>query len=387
MFRSRFVIASAAAIASFAGVASGQEAAISSTSSSGTERKNKKIDYKGAKTFELPIAQSYSTEDLNKSITKALSSNKDPNEKIPGSAPGYVGSGVKSLKPLGKPIESGEPPLANLDVGTANLPFSTARADLAPRATNEQYPYRAAGKLFFNVGAKSYICSASLIKRGLVVTAAHCVANFGKNAYYSDWEFVPGYRNGDAPFGAWTVAKVYVLTSYLDGSDICQLTGVVCKDDIAILALNQRKTANRKPAYAGDSTGWLSYAWDKVGFAGSITHITQLGYPGCLDNAALMERNDSQGTIDSAHNNNTVIGSLMCGGSSGGPWIINFGMQPLLTGTTLGASPGPNQVVGVTSWGSTSNAVKWMGASPFLSTNVVPLVAAACKAYPEACKP
>ena len=88
MFRSRFVIASAAAIASFAGVASGQEAAISSTSSSGTERKNKKIDYKGAKTFELPIAQSYSTEDLNKSITKALSSNKDPNEKIPGSAPG-----------------------------------------------------------------------------------------------------------------------------------------------------------------------------------------------------------------------------------------------------------------------------------------------------------
>jgi hypothetical protein len=75
----------------------------------------------------------------------------------------------------------------------------------------------------------------------------------------------------------------------------------------------------------------------------------------------------------------------MCGGSSGGGWLINFGIAPALTGTSLGAAPMQNQIIGVTSWGSTDNAVKWMGASPFLSSNIVVLVNNACKAYPEAC--
>ena len=58
------------------------------------------------------------------------------------------------------------------------------------------YPFRAAGKLFFKKAAETRICSASLIKRGLVVTAAHCVANYGKNEHYLNFEFVPAYDNG-----------------------------------------------------------------------------------------------------------------------------------------------------------------------------------------------
>jgi len=42
------------------------------------------------------------------------------------------------------------------------------------------------------------------IKRGVVVTAAHCIADFGKKQFYTNWRFVPGYRNGTAPFGAAT---------------------------------------------------------------------------------------------------------------------------------------------------------------------------------------
>jgi hypothetical protein len=117
-----------------------------------------------------------------------------------------------------------------------------------------------------------------------------------------------------------------------------------------------------------------------------ITHITQLGYPACLDNAALMQRNDSQGAIDSDNSDNTIVGSLMCGGSSGGPWIMNFGLQPALTGTQFGLAPSPNAIIGVTSWGSTSNAVKWMGASPFLADNVKKLLDAACNDHPAACE-
>ena len=75
----------------------------------------------------------------------------------------------------------------------------------------------------------------------------------------------------------------------------------------------------------------------------------------------------------------------MCGGSSGGPWLINFGVRPSLTGTTAGTAPDENVVVGVTSWGFVSNTPKEQGASPFLSGNIVPLVNSACSAVPAAC--
>ena len=68
------------------------------------------------------------------------------------------------------------------EFGTTNHPFSTARADLSPLATNTSYPYRASGKLFFNIGTSTFVCSASLIGRGIVVTAAHCVADFASSS-------------------------------------------------------------------------------------------------------------------------------------------------------------------------------------------------------------
>jgi hypothetical protein len=91
-----------------------------------------------------------------------------------------------------------------------------------------------------------------------------------------------------------------------------------------------------------------------------------------------MQRNDAQGTIDSTYSDNTIIDGWMCGGSSGGPWIANFYERP------FGSRPLSNQVIGVTSWGATNDAV--MGASPFLSSNIFALVGTACKAYPDVCK-
>jgi V8-like Glu-specific endopeptidase len=348
------------------------------------------ISFTTAKPLELPIAANFSDEAAVRAMTNALGPQPAAvSTAIPGFSRGGVGDGTRLEKNVGKPalVPQDENTPAPAAFGTANLPFSTSRADLDPTPTNDLYPYRAAGKLFFLIAGQTYICSASLIKRGLVITAAHCVANFGKKAYYTGWQFIPGYRDGVAPFGTWTAAQAAVLTSYLDGTDKCQQPGVVCQDDVAVLVLNPQNDATGNSRYAGDSTGWFSYGWDQTGFTSQkITHVTQIGYPSCLDNAGLMERNDSQGTIDPNFANNTTIGSLMCGGSSGGPWLINFGIQPTLTGTTPGFGANPNQVIGVTSWGSTSNAVKWMGASPLLSTNIVPLVDAACKAFPAACK-
>lgn len=51
-------------------------------------------------------------------------------------------------------------------------------------------------------------CSASVVSSAghdLVATAAHCL--FGTGATI---EFVPGFHNGQAPYGVWTVTRLYV---------------------------------------------------------------------------------------------------------------------------------------------------------------------------------
>jgi V8-like Glu-specific endopeptidase len=304
----------------------------------------------------------------------------------PGFSAGAVGNGQTNPITLPLPkisdndgdMEEPEPD----EFGTGNQPFSTARADLLSHPTNRLYPYRPSGKLYFQDPNNNwFVCSASMIKRGIVVTAAHCVANYGAQQFYHNWHFYPGYRNGSAPYGDWTVFQAWIKTAYYNGTDNCAVYGVVCPDDVATLILN-----TQGGIYVGAQTGWYGYGWDGFGFTNGITHITQIGYPVCLDNGNRMERNDSQGFVSGVNSSNTIIGSLMCGGSSGGPWLNNFGVRPALTGTGNGTAFNPNIVVGVTSWGYINTAVKQQGASPFTSNNIVSLVTSACNSQPTACQ-
>jgi len=320
----------------------------------------------------MPLPSSNSLPNSSQAMLQALTSSIDLGPS--GGSAGAEGHGVMSPVFLGEPAKEGEilPP----DFGTSNHPFTTVRADFSGNNTNTTYPYRAAGKLFFNIGTGTYICSASLIKPGVVVTAAHCVANYGRKQFYTNWQFTPGYRNGSAPYGVWTVKRAYVLTAYYNGTDSCYQYGVICPDDVAVLVLS---------GTPGNSAGWLGY-WYGGGWSGTgLFQITQLGYPAGLDNAAYMERNDSYGYKNSTYSNNTIIGSNMDGGSSGGPWIENFGLASVLTGETNGSFPQQNVVVGVTSWGYTSTAPKEQGAAPFTSGNINTLVSTACSVYPLKC--
>jgi hypothetical protein len=69
-------------------------------------------------------------------------------------------------------------------------------------------------------------------------------------------------------------------------------------------------------------------------------------YTFALDGGQLMQRNDSQGVVSPERAGNTLIGSLMSGGSSGGPWLVNLGIRPALSGTDLGFEAARNIVVG-----------------------------------------
>jgi hypothetical protein len=312
----------------------------------------------------------------------------------PGFSPGHRGNGEEHSMRLTAPralepeaeAKNGPQPA---EFGVANHPYTTSRVNANLNKTVKAFPFAATGKLFFNIGSSTFVCSASLIKAGVVVTAAHCVTEFGAgpSGLYSNWIYIPSYNNGEAPYGQWTTSNAYVLASYTNGTDNCLAgaEGVVCESDIAVLVQNTQINV-----YAGFFTGYYSFGCDGFGFNNDgQALINQLGYPVALDQGELMQRNDSQGSVDLTMANNTVIGSLMTGGSSGGPWLVNLGMPPKLQGTSFGREGAHNTVVGVTSWGFTGpggDRVKQMGASSFNTANIVTLVNTACAQVPAACQ-
>jgi len=73
-----------------------------------------------------------------------------------------------------------------------------------------------------------HFCTASVIGSphgDLVITAAHCVTGT------SGTVFVPGYDRGAAPYGIWTVTKIYADRSWTSSSDP--------NDDVAFLRVTQ----------------------------------------------------------------------------------------------------------------------------------------------------
>lgn len=349
--------------------------------------KSATIDYANAKAMPLPTA-------TNAPATIAAATAKAAVASGPsGATAGFVGNGKTSpvTFPAPKTPVATDGGFSSQAYGTSKHPYTTALADASGLRVTSAYPYSAAGKLFFKEGTDSYVCSASLIKRGLVVTAAHCVMQYGSKTYYTGHVFVPGYYESGstayAPFGQWKAAAIVAPSAYFNGTDVCAdgATGVVCQNDVAVIALKSQSSA-----YPGTKTGYFGYAYGTYSYADNKTaQITQLGYPVALNYGGRMERTDSTGFVDSTAVNNTVIGSQQTGGSSGGPWLVNFGMAPTITGDAgAGQEAARNRVVGVTSWGYTNSAVQEQGASLFTSTNIAALVSRICNSttYKAVCQ-
>ncbi len=76
-----------------------------------------------------------------------------------------------------------------------------------------------------------HFCSASVVDSpagDLVITAAHCMTGRGQVV------FVPGYADGRAPYGAWTVTRVIVAPQWTSSADP--------DDDVAFLVVSQPQT-------------------------------------------------------------------------------------------------------------------------------------------------
>jgi len=308
-----------------------------------------------------------------------------------------------------------EDPEGPFAYGISTAPYTTARVAVTRLGNSStvantpvtSYPYRPTGKLYFNKqDGRTYICTASLIKKGVLVTAAHCVFNFGNTSqgWYNSFVWCPANTSGSGGvYGCYNAGPQRILTTYYNGSDVCSQRGVVCNDDIATLIV-----APKNGVYAGQVVGTFNYSWNGYAFKpssflGNVTavQVTQLGYPRAFDSGYQMERTEAVGWYYSSGNlKNVQIGSAQTGGSSGGPWLANFGTRPTITepaNATLGSHT-VQTIIGVTSYGSTTYGYNRQGASFFGqnsqyngtygsygSGNIGLLVRDTCTANPSSC--
>lgn len=141
-------------------------------------------------------------------------------------------------------------------------------------------------------------CSASVVQssgRDLVVTAAHCLYGTGATI-----EFVPGFHNGQAPDGVWTVTRLYVSPSW-------QLS----QDPAADVAFLQVAPLNGRQIQ--DVVGGRALAAPSVG-----APVTVSGFP-LQSNVASSCTAPLQ--LTQGYPSVTCPGGGMVDGVSGGAWV------------------------------------------------------------------
>ncbi|MBD2435805.1 serine protease [Nostoc sp. FACHB-110] len=257
-------------------------------------------------------------------------------------------------------------PIANFSVprafGSFGVPYTSKRVSHLPTSAvssssnaylSATYPYSTMGRLSFNAGH----CSATLIRRSVIVTAAHCVQDFGSGSnLYTNFTFTPAYYYGSAPYGSWSWRILVRPSSWANGTDTG--SGAARNNDLAVILLNK----NSQGQFIGDITGYLAYGWNNYSFVSSsrtgnlsVAALTTTGYPGLLDSGSILQRTDGPSYLTTVSGAKQIYqGSNLTGGASGGAWIANFGYQnPVFSGgANAGNSSLSNVVVGVTSWGT-----------------------------------
>jgi hypothetical protein len=277
-----------------------------------------------------------------------------------------------SMRGVARDLEADAAPMA---YGSFGVPYSTGRVQegsmsaagtTSANRLSASYPYRAVGKLTSTGGS----CSASLIRRSVIVTAAHCVQNFGAGStLFGSFLFRPGHYGASgataaqqAPYGSFSWLRLVRPNSWANGTDIG--SGSARDNDIAVIALRK----NAAGQFVGNLTGWLGYGWNNYSFVShprtgnmNVAAVSTLGYPAHMDSGAIMQRTDGPAytaTVGGSHQ--IYSGSNFTGGSSGGPWAVNFrGRTATLSGGAVAGTASNIAVVGVTSWGAANpNAPK-----------------------------
>lgn len=149
-----------------------------------------------------------------------------------------------------------------------------------------------------------HFCTASVVhsaRHDLIVTAAHCL----EGTEDGDLVFVPGYRDGEAPYGVWTVGRQFRPDGWVKGQDE--------DSDVAFAVV-----ADEGGEAVENVVGGNRFV---TGMATGATAVTVLGYPDTRETP--VRCTNKPGLHD--HAQQRIVCPGFSAGTSGSPWMNGDG--------------------------------------------------------------
>lgn len=195
------------------------------------------------------------------------------------------------------------------DTVTATRGSAAARASTGAAWTRGGAIVKTAGRVFFTYQGRNASCSANAVtseNRSTVITAGHCVRMGG--AFHGNWVFVPGYQNGERPHGTWVATTLYTTPQWNNSEDV--------NYDVAsavVAPLNGRSLT--------DVVGGQGVSFNQA----RRRQMHSFGYPAAApyDGSKLVYC-AGRAFDDFLMSRDIGLNCNMTGGSSGGPWFLDF---------------------------------------------------------------
>lgn len=254
-------------------------------------------------------------------MAATANSGVDPNAAAPAhsawttgsaAAPGYwTRQRMLAATPVTPPVADQKPVVAPTSTGPAGHVAGALATGIHP----DSGIFNMTGRIFFTEDdGTNHSCTGSIVNsngKDLVFTAGHCVHGQGSShTWWTNWVFVPGYSQGNAPHGYWYENQFWSMTGWTQDGNRYYDVG------IAIMATD----ANGN--HIANVLGGQGIEWN-YGYSQSVYDF---GYPADppYDGSTMYY---CTGTTYPDITNLGTFPRLDCGmngGASGGPWLTGY---------------------------------------------------------------
>ncbi|WP_371482532.1 serine protease [Kitasatospora sp. NBC_00315] len=229
---------------------------------------------------------------------------------------------------------------------------------ITPKAVPHPYSkYQVNGKIFFEDGDKSYVCSGTVVsdpahpgKSNLVWTASHCLHSGKGGKFHTNITFAPAFNSSGAasngksttqtlaePFGEWGVVDA-VTSPQWPGEADAERGGAWSQYDFGIMRVANPSAGGKslEETVGGSVPVWFNAPRDQ------LSAVSNYGYPAAppFDGAELNHCDGGRPvrtSSDATRPSMLTIGCRMTAGDSGGAWYAaKDGRNYLVSDTSIG---------------------------------------------------
>ncbi|MEC3895855.1 trypsin-like serine protease [Nocardiopsis alba] len=175
---------------------------------------------------------------------------------------------------------------------------------------------RTTGKVYLTMDGRDFTCSASVVdsaNKSTLVTAGHC-AKDGRGSWARNWTFVPGYADGESPYGKYTARDLMVPPRWADKADDSY--------DFAMVVLNKNGSTAVQDEVGAQRISFDTWTDER---ARQGVQVYTFGYPSAspFDGSSL-HYCSGRTVPDTGGTTANGVRCTMTQGSSGGPWFSDF---------------------------------------------------------------